>query len=404
MGSIFWSWQSDLDPRVTRNLVRDALSAAIGDLGAELEERHELTSDTQGVAGSPDIIATILAKIESATVFVGDVTPIAVSQTGKALANPNVLIELGYAKHAIGLARVLLVWNTAFEGATIDQLPFDMRGRRAPLAFHLEAGATRDQLRAEREKLRRELHKALQLSIAASLPPRSPPLVPEWHPVGPNAALWFDPSSELAINEDGVAGRKKVRPGPYSYVRILPQHWSAPAEPWIDEVRPAILGPVQGFSWGATRGGFLIYSGSLRAGDTPLGNMVMQFRKTGELWGVDSYIADDIRERFYADTTIANIHAFLKSNLSALARQGATGPFEVMLGVTEIEGLHWVSETGFGGRPRALEEEVRTAFTLTSWDEEQWLPALQSAWGEIAAAFGVPAPPLQTMLKQIRLR
>ena len=46
--------------------------------------------------GSPDIVATILAKIEAAAVFVADVTPIAVSPGGKHVANPNVLIELGY--------------------------------------------------------------------------------------------------------------------------------------------------------------------------------------------------------------------------------------------------------------------------------------------------------------------
>src|SRR4051812_5186938 len=32
MSTIFWSWQSDLDPRVTRNIVRDALALAIEDL------------------------------------------------------------------------------------------------------------------------------------------------------------------------------------------------------------------------------------------------------------------------------------------------------------------------------------------------------------------------------------
>ena len=102
MSTVFWSWQSDLDARVTR----DALSSAVEELHADLEERHELTSDTQGVAGSPDIVATILAKIDAAAVFVGDVTPVAFSAARRAVANPNVLIELGYAKKAIGLNRV----------------------------------------------------------------------------------------------------------------------------------------------------------------------------------------------------------------------------------------------------------------------------------------------------------
>jgi hypothetical protein len=49
----------------------DRSCGAIEDLDAELDERHELTSDTQGVAGSPDIVATILAKIAEVKVFVG---------------------------------------------------------------------------------------------------------------------------------------------------------------------------------------------------------------------------------------------------------------------------------------------------------------------------------------------
>ena len=94
MNTVFWSWQSDLDARVTRDLICEALIGAVADLDAELDERIEMTSDTKGVAGTPDIVATILAKIEKAQVFLGDVTPLALSAGGKALANPNVLIEM----------------------------------------------------------------------------------------------------------------------------------------------------------------------------------------------------------------------------------------------------------------------------------------------------------------------
>lgn len=131
--TVFWSWQSDLDGRVTREVIRFALDKALAILAADLEEadRPSLTSDTQGVAGTPDIVATILRKIDEAAVFVGDVTPIALSDSGKACANPNVLLEMGYANKALTEHRVIQVWNTAFAGATLDALPFDMRGRRS---------------------------------------------------------------------------------------------------------------------------------------------------------------------------------------------------------------------------------------------------------------------------------
>ncbi|HZF95696.1 MAG TPA: hypothetical protein VEZ20_12590 [Allosphingosinicella sp.] len=263
MSTIFWSWQSDLDPRVTRNLIRDALASAIDYLHAELDERHEMTSDTQGVAGSPE-----------------DVTPVIVSAGGRAVANPNVLIEFGYAKKALGLSRIITVWNTAFEGAQLDRLPFDMRGRRGPLSYHLAVGATTEELRIVRDKLRKALVEALRLSIgvAAPLPVRD--MLPEWQPSGPTSpALWFDDRDPLVINEDGVPGSKVVHPGPYGYVRILPRQSTTPADFGERAARPIILGDTMGYSWGMTRGGQIVYSGSLRVTEKlPLTNFVMQFK------------------------------------------------------------------------------------------------------------------------------
>ncbi|CAM3163316.1 hypothetical protein [Asticcacaulis taihuensis] len=403
MNSIFWSWQSDLDPRVTRNLIREALAGAIAELDAELEERHELTSDTMGVAGSPDIVATILAKIDAAKVFVGDVTPIAFSAGGKALANPNVLIELGYAKRAIGLERVVLVWNTAFPGATIENLPFDMRGRRAPMAFHLPTGATTADLRTAREGLRNQLREALRLSIAVASP-SSPPPLPEWQQSTSTPALWFDPGERLTINELGMAGSKPMAPGPYRYVRILPRRWAAPVNFGNDGTNPRILGPTSGYSYGTTKGGFLTYTGSLRAGESQLGNMVMQFRKTGELWGVDPFAFNgESGNRFFADAAISHFSRFINDNLPYLAEHGGQGPYRIKLGVSDLSGMLWSSETRWGGSPIALENQVEVEFEVASTDRDQVFDALLTAWAEVAAAFGLSAPPRQIMVSQIQV-
>lgn len=95
--TVFWSWQSDQPSRETRSLIRDALIAALDRIAVDLEEadRPEIDHDTKDMPGSPDIVASILAKIEAAAVFIADVTPIAVTDGGKHVANPNVLIELG---------------------------------------------------------------------------------------------------------------------------------------------------------------------------------------------------------------------------------------------------------------------------------------------------------------------
>ncbi|HKC03393.1 MAG TPA: hypothetical protein VKC17_08825 [Sphingomicrobium sp.] len=402
MSTVFWSWQSDLDPWVTRNVIRDALADAIDELQADLEERVELTSDTKGVAGSPDIVATILEKIDACAVFVADVTPIAISHTGKAVANPNVLIELGYAKKSLGLNRIVLLWNTAFEGTTPERLPFDMRTRRAPIGFQLAPRASKAELATVRESLRGVLKDALSASLAV---PGSRAITPtvDWEPSSPEcSALWFDPKKPLPINEDGAPGTKAMRPGPYAYVRVLPSKWTRPADFGAGN-HSHILGDTRGFSWGTTRGWFLTYSGSLRASEqSDLANMTMQFRQTGELWGVESRIADTNDGWFFADYVIKSFNDFVEANLSYLLGQQARGPFRVRLGVTDLDGLQWVSETHWGGKPQALESIAETNFSLSGTGEEERLTALEHAWGEIAAAFGVMQPSRATLVKQIR--
>ncbi|MFV0625372.1 ABC transporter permease [Sphingomonas sp. ac-8] len=136
------------------------------------------------------------------------------------------------------------------------------------------------------------LREALRLSIAAATP-AAEPLRPEWQREGPAPGLWYDPTVPLPINEGGTSGTKMTSDGPYRFVRILPRSWSAPIEYGAGGVRPAILGPTQGQSWGTTKGGNLTYTGSVR-GDRqqPLTNFVMQFRATGEVWGVDAFVAN----------------------------------------------------------------------------------------------------------------
>jgi hypothetical protein len=405
MSTIFWSWQSDLNPRVTRELIRDALASALENLHAELDERHELTSDTQGVAGSPDIVATILAKIDAAAVFVGDVTPVAVSREGRAVANPNVLIELGYAKRALGLNRVIMVWNTAFEGAHVDRLPFDMRGRRGPISYYLPAGATTQELRVAREKLRATLEEALRLSIVAAAPPLEPDPLPEWQLAGPTSeALWFDAGSPLTINEDGAPGSKVVHPGPYAYVRILPRRWTARADFGQSGTKPKILGDTMGFSWGMTRGGEIVYSGSLRATEKQaLTNFVIHFKATGEIWGVTPFVTNGERGGpFFADTFIRGAYEFIQANIGHLEASSGIAPFHVRMGMTDMSSFRWTTSTEWGGQPVALEESAEATMTLFGNTEEEILAALDVGWGEITGAFGLPPPPRPILVKQIR--
>lgn len=193
--SIFYAWQSDLDPALTRNFIDEALERAVKDLNRSESVRVEavMDRDTAGIAGTPGISETIFQKIDECDVFVGDVSivneaknvrnvsfirqlagavaGVVLEQVGtdhdikRPAPNPNVLLELGYAAATIGWNRVILVQNTAY--GDISTLPFDLRGRRV-VPFHLSSKESRVD---QRPKLREELSTALKRALEGMLAP-----------------------------------------------------------------------------------------------------------------------------------------------------------------------------------------------------------------------------------------
>lgn len=135
---VFYSWQSDINAKYNRYFQLDCLKLAAKKISRELELKEPIREDhdTKGVTGSPDIASTILLKIENSDIFIGDITFIAFSKHKRALSNPNVLIELGYAMHAVGDERVINIINTAF-GEPKDNIPFDLAHKRWPITYQL---------------------------------------------------------------------------------------------------------------------------------------------------------------------------------------------------------------------------------------------------------------------------
>jgi hypothetical protein len=138
--TVFYSWQADLDPSVTRAFIQSAIEGAVRTIAKDESIRVTpvLDRDTSGVTGTPSIAETILEKIASCDVFVCDVSIVNSGTTFRATPNPNVLVELGYAAALLGWDRILLVQDTTFGGP--DRLPFDLRGRRV-LAYELAPGS-----------------------------------------------------------------------------------------------------------------------------------------------------------------------------------------------------------------------------------------------------------------------
>lgn len=68
---IFYSWQSDRDPKTTRHFIREALDVAAKRLAREMEVEDvvRVDQDTQGVPGHPEIFRTICGKIDTCAIF-----------------------------------------------------------------------------------------------------------------------------------------------------------------------------------------------------------------------------------------------------------------------------------------------------------------------------------------------
>lgn len=123
---VFFSWQSDSPDETNTNAIRKA----IGKAAKAIKNKHpalnivpdEATRDT---SGSPNIVDKITEKIDAAHVYVADITTVTPDGAKRPSANPNVLIELGYAIAQMGWDRIILLFNESIGKFPAD-LPFDI--------------------------------------------------------------------------------------------------------------------------------------------------------------------------------------------------------------------------------------------------------------------------------------
>ena len=140
--------------------------------------RFTLDHDRQGVAGGPDLAATIFRKIDAAAVFVADVTlvgstdpatPQGAAQQRKRLINSNAAIEYGYAQHGLGDEAILMVQNTHYGDR--EGLPFDLKHKAGPIQYRLAPDAIRKEIEAEHAKLHATLSEALKPYLSPGATP-----------------------------------------------------------------------------------------------------------------------------------------------------------------------------------------------------------------------------------------
>lgn len=161
--SVFYSWQSQSPEKINHYFIRDALKEAMGVIKNDcgLDERPKVDHDTKGRPGFPDIVQTIFSKIEASFVFVADVSFTSKSDENRLSANPNVLIELGFALHALGDERIILVMNEHF-GNPKDQMPFNLAARRWPITYSLNPDCDKETYKKVKKELTDKLSEALK--------------------------------------------------------------------------------------------------------------------------------------------------------------------------------------------------------------------------------------------------
>jgi hypothetical protein len=306
---IFWSWQSDHDPDISHRFVKDALADAIKALKSEsvLEEPSEaerrtqlhLDHDTKGKTGWVDITQSIFEKIESAAVFVADVTPVVVAASkldgeGKEIGkrpimNPNVAIELGYALKALDWSKIVPVMNTAY--GSVERMPFDIdRTRRWAIQYELKEGATKAEIKEARGKLAKVFAEALKGFLPAAAQPEpfkeTAPQIPP--------GLFFKDGDALAIRRNPIEKTQadhRMSSRTYAYLRLIPTKRSP--IPLAEQLLSATVGRHGAF---AGLPGNIIQPNDygvafslLMPASFEIEGLTQYFRN-GEIWGVNAYI------------------------------------------------------------------------------------------------------------------
>jgi len=162
---LFYSWQSKTDQKLNRYFIRDCIKTALDELEKEMKDNSPgfiLEMDTTGEPGMPSIPATIHERIKGADIYIPDLTFIITpaDSDNEGISASNVLLELGYALgENIQDARIISVMNTAY-GAP-NKLPFDIKQRRFPITYHLDANTSAD----DKKKIEKEFTGKLKGAI-----------------------------------------------------------------------------------------------------------------------------------------------------------------------------------------------------------------------------------------------
>lgn len=359
--TIFYSWESDLPSQTNRDLIRDALNLAVQDLNASLVEAQregdvQLDQDTQGLPGSPSVAHAILAKIDTTSAVVLDVSVIGALQIGsrqRLTPNPNVLVEYGYSLARCGEAKIVAVFNDAF--GRIEDLPFDIRHKKVVRYFAHDEGV-RD--KTKRDALIRQLSSSLldelRLIIAAS-DAETEVSVQREVPAVFDASCFVRPGELLGVDiEPGGSSTEdlEIADTPQLFVRVIPSENQKPLS-YAEATRiMQTLHPpghwISG-SWGRNAQGAFSFAvpreTSISGNGRRLVKSLVQVFLNRELWAIDGgVLADSAAGRRYVPTAAVreSVAGALAECLAASRdpnRLSVTAPLRVVIGLSRVNGF-----------------------------------------------------------------
>jgi hypothetical protein len=396
---IFWSWQSDSPGNIGRHFVREALETTLTELNQELQihesDRLELDHDRKGVAGSPDLVATILKKIDESDVFIADVTPVGKNiETDRPLLNSNVAIELGYALAKLSDARLLMVLNTHF--GERESLPFDLRHKSGPIMFKLGPKADKD----ERKRARAELIRDLKIALKEYLKEgdnQEPSAKHEEIPISFTIAQYFEDGAVLAEREhmNGLQLRYKV--GPFLYLRLIPTR----AMPMLRDAQIADLvygiqllplntAAANGGCHGRNRFGGITYDFEQDGGWIITSSQIFFNR---ELWGIDTAVLDEANKQIPSLAFERVLDSGLRHYVQfAAGKLELESPVMVEAGISRVKGYRMAMGGGTFWGP-VNKPDIQSRHELRSFEVGEIDRVLLAIFEDFFDAVGKHRPP-----------
>lgn len=417
---VFWSWQSDRQGKVCRNLIQGAIVQALkslsDELGLEESDRPEIDHDTKGMPGMPLISETILHKITTAGAFVADVTTVGRSnvvegEAPRELPNPNVLIELGWAWAKLTDTKIILVANRAFGPQRYEDLPFDIRGRRAVIFYDAPATMSGSQREKVQDNLAKQLRNAIELSLADWLTARATDPGPAGAPARHgDPSVWF-PSGRLFVHQPfhGGAGQESAvsDEAPRLYLRMVPESFvhGVPAALSVHQFkhRGGATGPQPLFSAGSGDGG-LNDDGVIRYGIKSIDgvrttwSVAQWFEDTGEIWTFDTARLSD--GFFLLNIFVKEAASFIEHGLAMYEHFDRTGVLRIEAGGAGLKTTNWLGTTSHE-RPMARRDQVLVSQARRKWTEAEVISFLTDAAFEFANVYGVQPPDEDAIRKML---